>query len=126
MEYWRGPSRWINSTLVAVLAVLVVHGLLLLVGAQESNLLVGLVARIARVLLTPVAGLLPGQGPVVTVVLGAVAAVGAALVALAVLRGRQEQRAARSAEGVPPEGAGEPAPDEPELREPAPERRTGT
>ncbi len=126
MEYWQGPARWINTVLVAVLAVLAVHVLLLLVGAQESNLVVGLVARAARVVLTPVAGLFPRQGPLVTAVLGAFAAVGTALVVLAVLRGRQEQRAAHSAGGTPAAGAGKHPSGEPELRESAPERRTGS
>lgn len=131
MEYWQGPARWINTALVAVLALFGVHGLLLLIGAQETNPLVGLVARLARGLLTPVAGIVPGQGPLLTTVLGAVLAVVTALVVLAVLRGRQQRAAGQSGHG----GSGEPgssvrpveagAYGRAESR-PAAERRTGT
>jgi len=124
MEYWQGPARWVNTALLAVLTLFGVHGLLLLVGAQESNVLVGLIARLARALLTPVAGIVPGQGPLVTTVLGAVFAVGTALVVLAVIRGRQERRVAGT--GRTTQSSATEAPSRSGQTSPRPGGRTGS
>lgn len=96
MTYWEGPYRWINTALLAVLAVLTLDALLRLAGASEANLIVRGVRALANPVAAPFDGLWADQPHVVTYLLAVVGYILLVLIVFAVLR-TLEARAARRA-----------------------------
>lgn len=89
MQYWEGPSRWINTILLVVVGFIAFDALFLLLDAQDSNAIVRLVGSFAGLFLAPFEGMFADQSPILT---SAIAVLGYCLlagIALAVTRSIQ-------------------------------------
>jgi hypothetical protein len=92
MTYWEGPSRWINAALLFIIGLLVFDALFSLLGAQESNLIVGGVAAMAGLFLAPFRGMWEGQPELVTTFLALLGYCLLAGIALAITKTVQTSR----------------------------------
>ncbi len=86
MDYWQGPSRWINAALLFIVGFVAFDAVFTLLGAQESNAIVGLVAAVAGVFEAPFAGMFRNQPDLATQALAIVSWILIATVLLAVVR----------------------------------------
>lgn len=92
MSYWEGPSRWINALLLFILGFLGFHALFLLLGAQESNFIVGFVGAIAGLFLAPFEGMFAGQSALLTILIAVLGWCLLAGIALAITKSVQASR----------------------------------
>ena len=92
MDYWQGPSRWINAALLFIVGVIAFDAVFLLLGAQESNAIVGLVDTVSGVFMLPFDGMFPNQPEVATQGLAVLGWLLLATIALAVVRSVQAGR----------------------------------
>lgn len=103
MSYWEGPSRWINALLLFILGFIGFDTLFRLVGANDSNFIVGFVRGVAGVFLVPFNGMFDGQHYLVT---AGIAVLGYCLfagIALAIVKTVQVSRR-EAAERTEPRG----------------------
>jgi len=100
MDYWQGPSRWINAALLFIVGFVALDAVFTLLGAQDSNLIVGLVGAVAGIFKAPFDGMFPNQPELVTQALAVVGWILLATVLLAVVRGVEQNRRERRAEGA--------------------------
>ena len=92
MQYWEGPSRWINTVLLVIVGFIAFDALFLLLGAQETNGIVRFVGAVAGVFLAPFQGMFAEQADLLT---AAIAILGYCLlagIALAITRSVQTSR----------------------------------
>lgn len=92
MDYWQGPSRWINAALLFIVGFVAFDAVFTLLGAQDSNPIVGLVGAVAGVFEAPFAGMFPNQPDIATQALAIVGWILMATIVLAVVRGIETGR----------------------------------
>jgi hypothetical protein len=95
MDYWQGPSRWINAALLFIVAAIAFDAVFLLLGALESNPIVWLVDRVSGLFTAPFDGMFANQPELATHALSLVAWIVIATIALAIVRSFEAGRAAR-------------------------------
>jgi hypothetical protein len=93
MDYWQGPSRWINAALLFIVAAIAFDAVFLLLGALESNPIVWLVDRVSGLFTAPFDGMFANQPELATHALSLVAWI--VTIALAIVRSFEAGRAAR-------------------------------
>lgn len=92
MEYWEGPSRWINTILLAIVGFVGLDTLFQLLGANPANGIVRVVRGVAGFVLAPFDGMFPNQAFLLTALIGVLGYALLAGVALAVVRSVQSSR----------------------------------
>jgi hypothetical protein len=92
MSYWEGPSRWINALLLFILGFLGFDAFFRLLGANESNLIVGIVRAVAGVFLAPFNGMFDWQSPLLTTLIAVLGYCLLAGIALAITKSVQASR----------------------------------
>jgi hypothetical protein len=97
MNYWEGPSRWINTVLLIIVGFIAFDTLFLLLSANESNLIVGFVSALAGVFLAPFRGMFTDQPELLTAVVAVLGYCLLAGIALAITRSIATSRAERAA-----------------------------
>ncbi|MBW3602696.1 MAG: hypothetical protein KY434_08365 [Actinobacteria bacterium] len=100
MNYWEGPSRWVNTALLVVVGFIGFDTLFRVLGANRNNAIVGFVRSVSKLFLSPFAGMFTRQHFLLTAVIAILGYCLLAGIILAVLRSvhttRSERRIARS------------------------------
>ena len=100
MNYWEGPSRWVNTALLVVVGFVGFDTLFRVLGANRNNTIVGFVWTVSRLFLSPFAGMFTRQHFLLTALIAILGYCLLAGIILAVLRSvytsRSERRVARS------------------------------
>ncbi|MDP8977834.1 MAG: hypothetical protein M3N17_04545 [Actinomycetota bacterium] len=100
MDYWEGPSRWINTALLVVVGFIGFDTLFRVLGANRNNAIVGFVRTVSKLFLSPFDGMFARQHFLLTAVIAILGYCLLAGIVLAILRSvhttRAERRIARS------------------------------
>lgn len=92
VSYWEGPSRWINAVLLFILGFIGFDTFFRLLGARDSNAIVGGVRAVAGLFLAPFAGMFEGQSDLVTALIAVAGYCLLAGIALAITKTVQVSR----------------------------------